>query len=148
MAQHDEPRAIEWLIRSTEIRPDRPLAEEDLTPYFLLASLAEQRGQRQKMVEYLQAAVERAPRMAKTHYALGVAYQRQSRPIDALPAFARAVELDSDMIDARYRLAAVAAETGDLRRAAEELQTVVDRNPEYEEAAAHLQRIRQMLMQQ
>ena len=49
------------------------------------------------------------------------------------------------MIDARYRLAAVQAETGDLAAAIENLEYVVKKDPDYEQATKHLQKLRGMV---
>jgi tetratricopeptide (TPR) repeat protein len=70
----------------------------------------------------LQQSVTLDPSLAEGHLQLGNLYFDQTKYADAIPEFKRAIELNSDLADAHYRLGQAYVRTGEKDRGQEELQ--------------------------
>ena len=62
------------------------------------------------------------PRLAEAHLQLGNLYSDQNKYAEAIPEYKRAIELNSDLADAYYRLGQAYVRTGDKRSAQERLE--------------------------
>lgn len=132
--------AAEWFERSINMIPDeRMLLEEDLTGYFFLGEYHDLRGNTEEAIAMFEAAADRAPQYALPQLNLGIMYQKYGRVHDAKDVLEKAVAIQGDLLDARYRLAALQAETGDIAGAIENLEYVVRKDPAYQQAAKHLE---------
>lgn len=125
----------------------RQIIENDLTPDFLLAEFLFNEGRSIEGMEILEHAVERGPDFFASHHNLAIKYQQMGRLKEAQRELAIALQIKSKHLDALYRFAAVSAELGQLREAKVALERIVDIDPRYEDAAAHLERIEQMIRQ-
>jgi tetratricopeptide (TPR) repeat protein len=70
----------------------------------------------------LQQSVTLDPSLAEGHLQLGNLYFDQTKYADAIPEYKRAIELNSDLADAHYRLGQAYVRTGEKDRGQEELQ--------------------------
>lgn len=137
--------AAEWFTRSINMIPsERMLLEEDLTGYFFLGEYYELRGDIDASIAQFEAAADRAPQYALPHLNLGIMYQKYRRVEEAKVALQHAVDIDGSLLDARYRLAALQAETGDFADAIQNLEAVVRIDANYQEAARHLENLKAM----
>jgi len=137
--------AAEWFERSIKMIPEeRMLLEEDVVGYFFLGEYHEQNGDIEKAIGMFEAAALRAPQYPIPHVNLGIMYQKYRRLEEAKIALSAAVSIDGKLLDARYRLAAVQAETGDFTAAIENLEYVVKKDADYEQAALHLKKLKEM----
>ncbi|MBU0766975.1 tetratricopeptide repeat protein [Patescibacteria group bacterium] len=123
----------------------RGLLEDELQCYFLLSQIIEERGNRSEAMILLKQARDAGPQYFTPHYNLGIRYQGLGQNEQAYEEFAEAVSINSRDIDAQYRLAAVAAETGRLDEALIALKKVVRIDPDYGKAKEHLENLERML---
>jgi len=63
--------------------------------------------------------------------AVGMQFAKQQQYACGIPAFEAALRLDPRVWEARYNLAVALAQTGDSKRAASELRTVLQQKPDY-----------------
>jgi tetratricopeptide (TPR) repeat protein len=70
----------------------------------------------------LKQSIALDPALADTHLQLGNLYSDQAKYADSIPEYRRALELNSDLADAHYRLGQAYVRTGEKDRAQEELQ--------------------------
>jgi len=70
----------------------------------------------------LKKSIALDPALAEAHLQLGNLYSEQSKYVDAIPEYQRAVQLNSDLADAHYRLGQAYVRTGDKERAQEQIQ--------------------------
>jgi tetratricopeptide (TPR) repeat protein len=70
----------------------------------------------------LTKSIELDPTLAEAQLQLGNLYSDQSKYADAIPHYGRALELNSDLADAHYRLGQAYVRTGEKDRAQQELQ--------------------------
>jgi tetratricopeptide (TPR) repeat protein len=70
----------------------------------------------------LTKSIELDPTLAEAQLQLGNLYSDQSKYADAIPHYRRALELNSDLADAHYRLGQAYVRTGEKDRAQQELQ--------------------------
>ncbi len=70
----------------------------------------------------LSKSIELDPTLADSQLQLGNLYSDQSKYADAIPHYQRALELNSDLADAHYRLGQAYVRTGEKDRAQQELQ--------------------------
>jgi len=141
----ESQEAMLWFQRSIHLLPtNRTLLENDLNGYYFLGGYYEQFGQVEKALEMFETAVLLAPNYPTPQIYLGIMYQKHRRLEQAKATLATAIELDSKSLDARYRLAAVQAELGDFDDAIVNLEYVIKKDADYEEAARHLQKLRGM----
>ena len=90
----------------------------------------------------LEKAVETAPNDPKIMYNLGLAYLRTDDRKSAKSTFEKTVEIKSNYADARYALALMLIDDGDLVGARDELQTILTEiDPNYIRAQAKLEEI-------
>ncbi len=62
------------------------------------------------------------PKLAEAHLQLGNLYSEQNKYAEAVPEYARALELNTDLADAHYRLGLAYVRTGEKDRAQEQFQ--------------------------
>jgi len=62
------------------------------------------------------------PKLAEAHLQLGNLYSDQNKYVEAIPEYKRALELNSDLADAYYRLGQAYVRTGEKGRAQEQFQ--------------------------
>ena len=70
----------------------------------------------------LTKSIELDPALAEAQLQLGNLYSDQSKYADAIPHYKRALELNTDLADAHYRLGQAYVRTGEKDRAQAELQ--------------------------
>ena len=70
----------------------------------------------------LTKSIELDPKLAEAQLQLGNLYSDQSKYPDAIPHYKRALELNTDLADAHYRLGQAYVRTGEKDRAQQELQ--------------------------
>ena len=128
-----------------KIPADRPVLEEEVKAWNILGSLLDARGMREEALAAYRKAVERAPESGNAQYNLAVTLQKYRLFPESREHFLTYLAIVPRDIEARYRLAAVAAEMGLLPEAAKNLRIVVTKDPEYEKAAEHLERIRGLM---
>ena len=144
--EQNDKEALLWFERSTKMTPsNRSVLESDTNGYYFLGTYQEQYGDIEKSFETFEAAVKYAPQFASTHLNLGIMYQKYKRVAEAKSSFLAAVNIDKNSLDARYRLAALQAETGEFVEAIENLEYVVKNDANYEQAAKHLEQLRKMV---
>lgn len=142
----ESQEAMLWFKRSIHLVPNhRTLLENDLNGYYFLGGYYEQFGQVEKALEMFEAAAALAPDYPTPQINLGIMYQKHRRLEQAKVTLVKAVELDSKSLDARYRLAAVQAETGEFDKAIANLEYIIKKDADYEEAKRHLEKLRGML---
>src|SRR5262245_30415147 len=83
-------------------------------------------------------AARKAPRVFAPHYQLGDALRVRGECAAAIPAYARALELVPDHLDARNHLGICLAETGHLAEARQVFESLLARDPGYERARNNL----------
>jgi tetratricopeptide (TPR) repeat protein len=144
MDQNERGKALELFLRAADGQEahNRPVASEDLAPYFLAADIYSSRGDLPRAISLLRRAVERGPHIVDAHVNLGILLQKSQRYEDARIALEAAIALQPDHIDALYRLASVYGELGMLPEAESALERVIHINPTYEKAQLHLLNIR------
>ena len=141
----EEKQAMLWFQRSIRLIPDnRIVLENDLNGYYFLGGYYEMYGDAEKAIQMFEAAVEHAPHYPVPHTNLGIMYQKYKRIDEAKTSFATAIQIDKKLLDARYRLAALQAETGDFTSAIENLEYVIKIDSDYEQAQKHLKKLRKM----
>ena len=143
----DDVRAMEMFRQAvTAVEAAHgPFFLEDLAPYYMYAELLENRGRVEEALEQYDAAIARAPDLAEPYYNKGVFLQKHGRAREAMFAFEEAVTHHKPYLAAQYHLAAVYAELGHADKAVEQLEAVVAVDPGYEDAARHLQNLRQVV---
>jgi tetratricopeptide (TPR) repeat protein len=62
------------------------------------------------------------PKLAEAHLQLGNLYSDQNKYAEAIPEYTRALELNSDLADAYYRLGQAYVRTGEKDRAQEQFE--------------------------
>lgn len=109
--------AVALLRRATDLRPDWYL------PYYYYGFIALRRGQvnTQDVIGALREATRLNPQFSEAHCELGKALARAGDNQEAMQELERSVDLDSDMAEPHYQLAAIYRTLGDKRRSAEEL---------------------------
>jgi len=117
-------------------------AEDDLLPYFHLATILDDQRKLFEAVEVLEDAVEHGDSYASAHFNLGVKYQQLGRSEEAYMEFKRATEIYAWDEKSFYRFAAVAAETGRLEEAVEALERVQKIHPGYKQTEKHLKNLK------
>jgi len=70
----------------------------------------------------LKKALALDPKLAEAHLQLGNLYSDQTKYADAIPEYVRALELNSDLADAYYRLGQAYVRTGEKDRAQEQFE--------------------------
>ena len=70
----------------------------------------------------LKNSIELDPKLPESHLQLGNLYSDQSKYVEAIPEYVRALELDPDLGDAHYRLGQAYVRTGQKEPAQEQLQ--------------------------
>jgi tetratricopeptide (TPR) repeat protein len=70
----------------------------------------------------LKKSIALDPSIPEAHLQLGNLYSDQSKYADSIPEYQRALELNSDLADAHYRLGQAYVRTGDKERAQEHIQ--------------------------
>jgi len=70
----------------------------------------------------LKKSIALDPWLAEAHLQLGNLYSDQQKYADSIPEYQRALELNSDLADAHYRLGQAYVHTGEKERAQEQLQ--------------------------
>lgn len=84
----------------------------------------------EEAVRAFQRGLELHPRSADNYLGLGMVYQRGgSRDELAEKAFLKALEIDPGLKEARLYLSLLYVDMGELRKAADQLRTVLDLNP-------------------
>ena len=137
--------AIQWFTEVTLKKPAyREYLEDDFTSYYFLAQMYERRGQLDRAFALFREAATLGDAFFTPQYNLGIMEQKYGHSQEAFGAFTKAVQRNPRDPAARYRLAAVAAELGDLATAAEQLTYIVKHDPDYEEAARHLRNIQEL----
>lgn len=138
--------SAEWFERSIEVLPEnRPLTEEDIQGYFFLGEYYDLKNDPQKAIELFEEAAQRAPQFASSHENLAIMYHKYKRLPEAMASLQRAIAIDKKNLSTRYRLAAIASETGEFAIAIPQLEYIVKHDPNYEQAAVHLERLRQIM---
>jgi tetratricopeptide (TPR) repeat protein len=135
------------MIRSgiAKIPLDRPALQEEITAWSILGSLLDEHGQRDEALAAFAKGVERAPESPDAHYNFAVTLQKYGETRKAEGEFSAYLELRPRDIDARYRLAAMEAEIGMLSEAVKNLNIIIAVDPEYGNAAEHLEKIRKLI---
>ena len=142
----DPQKAMETIQAGLQAIPEgRPAFDEEVTAWNILGLLYDERGMREEALTAYRKAVERAPESADAHYNLGVTAQKYGLLLEARDHLALYLAWKPRDLEARYRLAAVQAETGMLPDAAKNLRIILDEDPEYQNAAEHLERIMEMM---
>jgi tetratricopeptide (TPR) repeat protein len=83
-----------------------------------------------------ETVVEAAPRNARAHYNVGTLLAERGRDDEAIPAYRRALELDSANAPAHYNLANALSRRGDEEAALHHYRRAIELDPRH--AAAHL----------
>lgn len=118
---------------------------DELAPYYFLGRLYDEKGEREKAVDYFMKAVEKAPHYAEPRYNLGVQLEKMGRKAEAAEKFFEAIERSPNYMDARYHLSAILAEQGRLPEAIEQLEAIVRVVPNYEKASEHLRQMKALI---
>ncbi len=129
------------------IPPNRRAFEEEITAWSLLGSLLDERGESDAALAAFAKGAKRAPESPDARYNYGVSLQKRGMREEARRELLAYLNLRSSDIEARYRLAAIEAELGLLTEALQNLAIIVSRDPTYEKAAEHLERIQAILRQ-
>jgi len=117
---------------------------DDIESLFYYGALLDQTGSSEEAIEQFQRATEMAPDAFIAHLNYGIMLRKYNKPEPAFGAFSRAVELNKSSLEARYHMAATAGETGRIAIAIEQLEYVVGKDPNYEDAAMHLHALQRM----
>ncbi len=118
---------------------------DDIEALFFYGSLLEQTGSINNSIDQFKRATVIAPNEFLAHLNYGIMLQKYGNNEEAFTELSRAVELRGSSLEARYRLAAIAGETGRLQVAIDQLQYIVKRDATYEKAAAHLAALQKMV---
>lgn len=146
LKQNKASEAEDSFRSAIEMTPaNRGLLEDELQCYFLLSQILEDRGNMSEALILLESAAEAGADYFSPHYNLGIKYQERRNSLKAYDEFKKATEIDKYHVDAHYRLAAVAAESGKLEEAVEALRRVVKLDAEYEKAKEHLENLERLL---
>jgi tetratricopeptide (TPR) repeat protein len=89
-------------------------------------------------ITYFEKAARANPDSVLAPAELGVAYYTASKFSDAEQQFKKALAMDSKFADARFNLASVEAESGDLAASASDFRQVLAQRPDYPKAQDHL----------
>ncbi|MCF7844391.1 MAG: tetratricopeptide repeat protein [Kiritimatiellales bacterium] len=137
--------AFRKAISSTPLYRD--LLEDELQCYFFLSEIMLERGNSSEATRFLKQATEAGPNYFSPHYNLGIRYQGLRQSEKAYEEFVKAAAINSRDIDANYRLAAVAAETGRLQESVDALKKVVRMDSGYGKSKEHLENLEKVLEQ-
>jgi tetratricopeptide (TPR) repeat protein len=105
-----------------------------LTVLALSAAAFERNGTWRGEISLWEDVVCKSPRKERGHYNLGNAYRKMEMPEEAAEHYRAAVALRPDFLDARFNLALVYLNTGELDEAAGEFGKVLEINPGDREA--------------
>src|SRR5271156_5524003 len=108
-----DPRIYPFLSRAYDSSPGQ--AGEVIKRFGRFADL-------QQIESLLAKSIELDPTLAEAQLQLGNLYSDQSKYADAIPHYKRALELNTDLADAHYRLGQAYVRTGEKDRAQQELQ--------------------------
>jgi tetratricopeptide (TPR) repeat protein len=128
-AEHEDDTSVE--LRALRIRvavagdadpgpaleAARTLAREnpgDSVPALALGAAALRAHQAEEAQHALETVVRTSPDDAEGHYLLGRAYRMRGDGENAVASFRRAIELSSDLVDAKVALASLLLDTGDF----------------------------------
>jgi tetratricopeptide (TPR) repeat protein len=114
---------IERFRRFADLQPQNPQA-----PYYYAMSLW--KGKRaedatldiSQIESLLKKSIALDPNFAEAHLQLGNLYSDQKKYVESIPEYVKALESDSGLADAHYRLAQAYVHTGQKDRAQEQLQ--------------------------
>lgn len=144
----DPQKAMETIQAGLGKIPEgRPVFDEEVTAWNILGLLYDERGMREEALTAYRKAAKRAPESPDAHYNLGVTEQKYGLLPEAHDHLALYLTLKPRDLEARYRLAAVQAETGKLHDAMKNLQIILLEDSQYPNAAGHLERIKKLLKQ-
>jgi tetratricopeptide (TPR) repeat protein len=120
-SQADE--VIQRFARFAELQPTNPRAFY----YYAMSLWKRKRAQDpsldlHQIESLLQKAVTLDPKLAEAHLQLGTLYSDQSQYAEAIPEYAKALENNPDLTDARYRLGQAYVHTGEKAKAQEQFQ--------------------------
>ncbi|MDQ2713228.1 MAG: tetratricopeptide repeat protein, partial [Acidobacteriota bacterium] len=117
------------------------LAEERLKKYpndfsanFDMGDMLLSKGDAQGAITYFERATKANPESVVGATELGVALSAGSRPGEAEEQFKKALQLDPKYIDARFNLASVEAENGELETAVADFKLVILQRSDYPKA--------------
>ena len=120
-SQADE--VIQRFLRYAELRPKNARA----LYYYAMSLWKGKRAQDpdldlQRIESLLSQAIALDPKLAEAHLQLGNLYSDQNKYPEAIPEYKRAIELNSDLADAYYRLGQAYVRTGDKANAQERFE--------------------------
>ncbi len=124
--------AGEKAARVTASDPDAVAA------YNILGNVALKKGEPRRALDSYQQALARNPEYRAALFNIAVAYYALKKPDAAVAAWQHLVRLDPRDIDARLRLAQLAAQAGDAPRASSLFQQLLSEQPQSAEAAEGL----------
>jgi tetratricopeptide (TPR) repeat protein len=120
-SQADE--VIERFRRFAELQPNNARAFYYYAMSLWKGKRAQDPGLDLRQIEsLLTKALALDPKLAEAHLQLGNLYSDQNKHAEAIPEYKRALELNSDLADAYYRLGQAYVRTGEKDRAQEQFQ--------------------------
>ncbi|MGH9465470.1 MAG: tetratricopeptide repeat protein, partial [Thermoanaerobaculia bacterium] len=111
----------------------------DASHYDSRVQLAVELGRLDRLEEArreLLVVLEESPFFSRAHYNLGIVELRVGNHAAAVAAMERALRYRAEYVEARYALAVARARSGDAAGARREIETLVARHPESEQATA------------
>jgi Flp pilus assembly protein TadD len=109
--------------RFAELQPDNARAQYYYAMSLWKGKRTQDPGRDLHQIEsLLTKSLARDPKLAEAHLQLGNLYSDQAKFAEAIPEYKRALELNSDLADAYYRLGQAYVRTGEKDRAQEQFQ--------------------------
>ncbi len=114
---------IERFRRFAELQPNNPRAFYYYAMSLWKGKRAQDPGLDLRQIEFLLSkSLALDPKLAEAHLQLGNLYSDQNKYAQAIPQYTLAIELNSDLVDAYYRLGQAYVRTGQKDRAQEQFQ--------------------------
>jgi len=114
---------IERFRRFAELQPNNPRAFYYYAMSLWKGKRAQDPGLDLRQIEFLLSkSLALDPKLAEAHLQLGNLYSDQNKYAQAIPEYTRALELNSDLADAYYRLGQAYVRTGEKDRAQQQFQ--------------------------
>ncbi len=132
-----EPKAERLYQEAIAIRPDLPNA------YFNLAVLYERQGKQEAAKHQYLLAVGCRPRDLNSHYNLGILMLRANDFVGAVKYLQQVVLIQPEYVPAHFNLGLIYRHTGDIERARQEFQFILEHFPAHLDAAKMLRELDQ-----
>jgi Flp pilus assembly protein TadD len=127
-----------------ELEEAKRLQPFDSTPWVNLAAIYLKAGNPERALEYNEKALQLDPGSVDARFGKAECFRALNRWPEAIAAYRATIRLNPAHGDARNNLAGLLAQSGDLTGAQEEMEKLVQINPDYQGVQENLNRLKQL----